>query len=166
MPTTSNIAEAIDGGERGSAEGLLEEIEILSGGHHRAKAIGFVGVALSYPNRVSHTDGMVLNPFRLSARCILDSHASSRAVPCCHKVTTLRVGTQQVDHWKVVNSDGGVGVLGTYGDITKAAVEVGKWHRVVMAVKCASGGGNKGELRTWVDTVPAAVVSLSREQRG
>ena len=67
--------------------------------------------------------------------------------------------TKQSNGEMVVNSDGGVGVLGTYGDITKAAVEVGKWHRVVMAVKCASGGGNKGELRTWVDTVPAAVVS-------
>ena len=74
--------------------------------------------------------------------------------------------TKQSNGEMVVNSDGGVGVLGTYGDITKAAVEVGKWHRVVMAVKCASGGGNKGELRTWVDTVPAAVVSLSSEQRG
>jgi len=58
----------------------------------------------------------------------------------------------------VVNCDGGVGQLGTFGDVTKACVLAGKWHRVVVAVKVASGEGKKGELRTWVDTVPGCVL--------
>ena len=59
----------------------------------------------------------------------------------------------------VVNCDGGVGQLGTFGDVTKAAVTPGKWHRVVVAVKVAAGEGKtKGELRTWVDTAPGCVL--------
>lgn len=43
----------------------------------------------------------------------------------------------------VVNSDGGVGQLGTFGDVTKAAIRPGIWHRVVVAVKCATSSGSK-----------------------
>jgi len=41
-------------------------------------------------------------------------------------------------------------MFGTYGDVTKARVEVGKWTRVVVSVKCGESKENKGELRTWV----------------
>ncbi len=34
----------------------------------------------------------------------------------------------------------------------------GVWHRLVISVKCATSSGSKGELRTWIDTVPACVV--------
>jgi hypothetical protein len=59
-----------------------------------------------------------------------------------------------------VNSAGGVGSLGTYGDVSKARVEANRWKRVVISVKCVKGGNKntKGELRTWVDAVPCSVV--------
>eukprot|EP01043_Picozoa_sp_COSAG02_P069368 COSAG02_NODE_11855_length_1642_cov_1.685677_1_plen_504_part_10 len=37
----------------------------------------------------------------------------------------------------VINSAGGVGRLGAYGDVTKAKVEAQRWRRVVITVKCA-----------------------------
>ena len=58
----------------------------------------------------------------------------------------------------MVNFDGGVGQLGAFGDVSKARVEPGKWHRVVICFKCASQPNEKGELRTWVDTEPGCVL--------
>jgi hypothetical protein len=58
----------------------------------------------------------------------------------------------------MINCDGGVGQLGTFGDVSKARVEPGKWHRVVISFHCATQPNEKGELRTWVDTVPGCVL--------
>jgi hypothetical protein len=59
----------------------------------------------------------------------------------------------------VVNCDGGVGQLGTFGDTAVASLVPGKWQRVVVAVKVAAAGGTeKGDLRTWVDTAPGCVL--------
>ena len=81
----------------------------------------------------------------------------------------------------VVNAAGGVGRLGAYGDVTKARVEVNRWRRVVITVKCggatdapaaaqaqASVFGapaakskpkkSQQEMRTYVDAKPCAVV--------
>jgi uncharacterized membrane protein YgcG len=57
----------------------------------------------------------------------------------------------------IINSMGGVGTFGTFGDITKAKVEKGVWKRVVISVKCASSG-DKGTLSTWVDTEQGVVL--------
>lgn len=56
----------------------------------------------------------------------------------------------------VLNQSGGVGQLGSFGDITKAKVDVDKWKRIVMSVKTADKAdkGAKGEMRTWVGTEP------------
>lgn len=64
---------------------------------------------------------------------------------------------KQTDGECSVNQAGGVGTFGTFGDVTRAKVEVGQWKRVVISVKCAAGG-NKGEMRTWVDTEPGVVL--------
>ncbi|KAJ8602501.1 hypothetical protein CTAYLR_001253 [Chrysophaeum taylorii] len=71
---------------------------------------------------------------------------------------------RESDGEALVNAAGGVGVLGTYGDVAKCRVEVGVWERVVVAVKCASQGARvkKGELRTYVGAEPAAVVRHER----
>lgn len=57
-----------------------------------------------------------------------------------------------------INCDGGVGQLGTFGDVSKARIEPGKWHRIVICVKCVTQPNEKGELRTWIDTVPGCVL--------
>ena len=43
----------------------------------------------------------------------------------------------------MINCDGGVGQLGTFGDVSKARIEPGKWHRVVICVKCATQENEK-----------------------
>jgi hypothetical protein len=58
----------------------------------------------------------------------------------------------------MINCDGGVGQLGTFGDVSKARIEPGKWHRIVICIKCATQANEKGELRTWIDTVPGCVL--------
>ena len=45
----------------------------------------------------------------------------------------------------VVNAAGGVGRLGAYGDVTRARVEVNRWRRVVITVKCEGGGGGQSQ---------------------
>ena len=68
----------------------------------------------------------------------------------------------------MINQAGGVGVFGTFGDTTKAKVEVNMWKRVVVAVKCVEGKDEKGELRTWVNTEAGVVVkedSISANDR-
>lgn len=61
-------------------------------------------------------------------------------------------------HCLQINCDGGVGQLGTFGDVSKARIEPGKWHRVVICFKCATQPNEKGELRTWIDTVPGCIL--------
>jgi hypothetical protein len=58
----------------------------------------------------------------------------------------------------VVSQGGGVGMFGTYGDTTKARLDVGCWRRVVVSVKCVEGANEKGEMRTWVNTEAGAVL--------
>eukprot|EP01038_Epipyxis_sp_PR26KG_P004031 gene4031-5768_t len=58
----------------------------------------------------------------------------------------------------VINQSGGVGMFGTYGDTTKAKVEVGYWKRVVVAVKCSDKQKEKGEMRTWVGSEAGVVL--------
>lgn len=58
----------------------------------------------------------------------------------------------------IVNQAGGVGMFGTFGDTTKARLEVGVWKRVVVAVKCVEGQNEKGEMRTWVNTEAGVVL--------
>lgn len=60
----------------------------------------------------------------------------------------------------IINQAGGVGQLGTFGDVTKAKVETGVWKRVVVAVKCVDSTekDKKGELRTWVGTEAGVVL--------
>ena len=65
---------------------------------------------------------------------------------------------KQSDGECMVNSAGGVGIFGTFGDVTKASVEPGQWKRVVVSVACSQKAGKKGEMRTWVDTEPGVVL--------
>ena len=58
----------------------------------------------------------------------------------------------------LVSSAGGVGVLGTFGDVTKARVRPNRWHRVAVSVKCTDDAKVKGEVLTWVDATSGAVV--------
>lgn len=69
-----------------------------------------------------------------------------------------KVTLQRSDGECIVNASGGVGVFGTFGDITKARVGVGSWTRVVVTVKCTADDAEKGELRTWVNAEPGIVV--------
>ena len=70
----------------------------------------------------------------------------------------------------LVNGAGGVGALGTFGDTAKARVEPGRWQRVVVSVRCGGGGGSgraaggvkKGEVRTYVQATPLALVRHER----
>ena len=62
----------------------------------------------------------------------------------------------------IVNQAGGVGMFGTYGDATKARLEVGLWRRVVVSVRCVDSQNEKGEMRTWVNTESGVV--LKEEQ--
>ena len=72
--------------------------------------------------------------------------------------TKGRTKLNQSNGEAMINCDGGVGQLGTFGDVSKARVEPGKWHRIVICVKCATQANEKGELRTWIDTVPGCVL--------
>jgi hypothetical protein len=58
----------------------------------------------------------------------------------------------------IISQSGGVGMFGTYGDTTKAKLDVGCWRRVVVSVKCVEGANEKGEMRTWVNTEAGAVL--------
>ncbi len=58
----------------------------------------------------------------------------------------------------IINQGGGVGMFGTFGDTTKAKLEVGQWKRVVVAVHCVDGQNEKGEMRTWVNTDAGVVL--------
>lgn len=58
----------------------------------------------------------------------------------------------------IVNQAGGVGMFGTYGDTTRARIEVGCWRRIVVTVNCAGSSGEKGEMRTWIGTEAGVVL--------
>ena len=65
---------------------------------------------------------------------------------------------KQTDGEAIISSAGGVGILGSFGDVTKAKVKLNRWHRVAVSVKCAADTKQKGELLTWVDAAGGAVV--------
>ena len=69
-----------------------------------------------------------------------------------------RVKLKQSDGEAIVSATGGVGVLGSFGDISKARVKVNRWHRVSVSVHCATDAKQKGEMMTWVDAASGAVV--------
>jgi len=71
---------------------------------------------------------------------------------------TGKVTLTRSDGECVVNQAGGVGMFGTYGDSSKAKLEVNKWKRLVVSVNCSQKANEKGEMRTWVGTEPAAVI--------
>ena len=58
----------------------------------------------------------------------------------------------------LVSSSGGVGVLGTFGDVTKCRLKANRWHRVTVSVKCATDAKQKGEMLTWIDAATGAVL--------
>lgn len=58
----------------------------------------------------------------------------------------------------IVNQAGGVGMFGTYGDTTRARIDVGCWRRIVVTVNCAASSGEKGEMRTWIGTEAGVVL--------
>ena len=61
----------------------------------------------------------------------------------------------------LIHQAGGVGQLGSFGDITKTKVKVNTWTRVVVSVKCVKSGEGiteKGQMRTWVGTEPGIVL--------
>jgi hypothetical protein len=65
---------------------------------------------------------------------------------------------KQTDGEAIISSTGGVGILGSFGDVTKAKVKLNRWHRVAISVKCSGDAKQKGELLTWIDAVGGAVV--------
>ena len=58
----------------------------------------------------------------------------------------------------IINQAGGIGIFGTFGDTTKAKIEVGQWKRVVVTVSCTESTTEKGEIRTWIQTEAGAVI--------
>lgn len=64
---------------------------------------------------------------------------------------------KQSDGECVIGSNGGVGVFGQLGDVTKAKIIPDRWRRVVISIKNV-GDNTKGEMRTWIDSVPCAVI--------
>ena len=66
----------------------------------------------------------------------------------------------------IINCDGGVGQLGTFGDVGKTRIVPGKWHRVVIAIKCVNSDEDKGELRTWIDSKPCCVLRSDDIKQG
>ena len=46
----------------------------------------------------------------------------------------------------LLNQAGGVGHLGSFGDVTSAHVSVGEWTRVVVSLKAANPGDNKAKV--------------------
>ena len=69
-----------------------------------------------------------------------------------------RTKLKQSDGEAMISATGGVGVLGSFGDISKAKVKVNRWHRVAISVKCATDSKQKGEMMTWVDSASGAVI--------
>jgi hypothetical protein len=58
----------------------------------------------------------------------------------------------------IINAGGGVGIFGTFGDVTKAKIDINSWKRVVVSVKCVESKTEKGEMRTWIGTESGIVV--------
>jgi hypothetical protein len=69
---------------------------------------------------------------------------------------TGRKKLKQSDGECVINTEGGVGVFGTFGDVATARVDKDIWKRVVICVKCANE--KQGVVRTWIDSIPCATV--------
>lgn len=71
---------------------------------------------------------------------------------------TGKVSLNKTDGECTINQAGGVGMFGTFGDTTKAKLEPGMWHRVVIAIKCSGSENEKGKMKTWVGTHPGVVL--------
>jgi len=71
---------------------------------------------------------------------------------------TKKVKTMQSEGECMINKSGGVGILGTFGDVAKAKVETKKWTRIVICVTAASGG-ESGTMETFIDAQPCATVA-------
>ncbi|KAH9261268.1 hypothetical protein BASA81_000972 [Batrachochytrium salamandrivorans] len=67
-----------------------------------------------------------------------------------------RKTTKQSDGECVVGGNCGVGIFGQFGDVVRAKLDCESWKRVVVSVRNVTEG--KGEMRTWIDSVPCAVV--------
>jgi hypothetical protein len=65
---------------------------------------------------------------------------------------------KQTEGESVISSTGGVGILGSFGDISKAQVKLNRWHRVSVSVKCSSDPKQKGELLTWIDAASSGTM--------
>jgi hypothetical protein len=68
---------------------------------------------------------------------------------------------KQTDGEALVASNGGVGILGSFGDVSKAQIKRNRWHRVTVSVKCSADPKQNGELLSWVDAAAGAVVMSS-----
>jgi len=64
----------------------------------------------------------------------------------------------QSDGECVVNSGGGVGCFGSYGDVSKVKIEKQRWRRIVISVKNVQEGKGKGEMKTWIDAKSCASI--------
>ena len=71
---------------------------------------------------------------------------------------TGKVDISRSDGECIINQAGGVGILGTYGDTTKARVKTGCWKRVVISVRNTTDPNGKGEMKTWVGTDAGVVL--------
>ena len=71
--------------------------------------------------------------------------------------SNARARIKQSDGEALISPAGGVGVLGYFGD-AKASVKADRWQRVAVSVKCSADIKSKGEMLTFVDAVPGAVV--------
>eukprot|EP00808_Paulinella_micropora_P023950 g6088.t1 len=61
----------------------------------------------------------------------------------------------------LLNSSGGVGVCGKFGDVSKAQVKPGRWHRVAITyamTQTPDGQKTEGKVCTYVNAVPMATV--------
>ena len=65
---------------------------------------------------------------------------------------TKKIEISRSDGECIINQAGGVGILGTFGDTTKARVKTGLWKRVVISVCNSSNPKEKGVMKTWVGT--------------
>jgi len=70
---------------------------------------------------------------------------------------TGKTKVKQSDGECLVNSEGGVGVFGAFGDISKTKIVKSKWHRIVISVSAHEDSG-KGNVKTWVDGIPCATI--------
>lgn len=117
---------------------------------------GFDGYGKEYINEYTITmDIKLLSPPPPTGLSVFQTalvHSSTKEQKGSAGVKELLKSTGEC----IINERGGVGIFKTYGDIRKKPLEVGKWHRIVISVKCAAKTGEMGEYRTWIGTNPCA----------